>query len=259
MDKQGLFKFSFGCEAGEISEDVIITPFVPLKRFHKYCTVKASFSGRMYSSFTGERSGKKFSVIHCGMGDRFLGDAILLLETAKVERILFVGACGGLGDLGIGDIFVAENAFDGEGFTRYHKNGFDLDNIFNAGSLTGSDEGYTGLLRAFLSKRPRNENNVKYGNVFTIGSILAELDTTLQRIEAKGFKGVELEWSAVYHAAKSAGIKASALLFVSDLPLSKPLWGEMALFDKLVLKNSTEKVIKLGVEFVSYELPATSH
>ena len=251
MDKNKFFKYAFGCSPDSFPETIIITPFIPLKMFKEHCEITGALGGFLYSGFFAKKKSMDFAVIRCGMGDRFLGDAILLLGETNVKEILFTGACGGLGDEKIGNIFVCENAFDGEGFTRYHRDSFDLCDVLRAGTLISADSQYTGELEKFLSEKIEDRKTFSFGNIFTIGSILAEDKKTLKCIEAERYKGIDLELSAVYHAANIIGCRIAGLLYVSDLPLTKPLWEITTDDEKQVLKKALKEVVKLAVDFVS--------
>ena len=90
MNNEKFFKFFFGCSPSDFSQTVIITPFIPLKRFKEYGNATEDFKGKLYSSVTISGNKKKVTVLCCGMGSQFTGDAILLLGQTPVERIVFI-------------------------------------------------------------------------------------------------------------------------------------------------------------------------
>ena len=92
MDKEGLFSFTFGCSSSTITRKVIITPFMSLKRFTEDGEVLESFKGRVYSGKKLKSARGEYTLIYSGIGDRLLGDAVLLLGTVTpAEEILFAG------------------------------------------------------------------------------------------------------------------------------------------------------------------------
>ncbi len=244
-----LFKYSFGCPPETLQKTAIITPVFSAKKFAEYCKTLTSFRGRLCSGMTASKNERKFSIICCNMGAHFAGDAVLLFKETQVKQIIFAGSCGGLAGCNIGDLLVGENAFNGEGFTRYHMQSSDIKEIFNKGELIPADSDYTKSLQTFLEDHIKNKKSLKSGNIFTIGSILAEDRENLHLIEKKRFKAVDMELSAVYHAAGVIGRKITALMFVSDLPLEKPLWQKMSSQEKNNYNKTIEEVVRFSVEF----------
>jgi purine-nucleoside phosphorylase len=240
MDKQKLFKFCFGCDPSFFTETAVITPVFPLRRFKEYGEAVKDFKGRVYSGAVLKRGNGNVTVIHCGVGDRLTGDAVLLLENTPVRNLIFAGSCGGLKDCRIGDIVLCEKAFNGEGFSRYWAKDFEMEKVLDSGSLIPADEEFTERARAFSSKA---------GDIFTIGSLVAEEKGDVGKIEKKGFIGIDLELSAVYKAARVIGRKAAGLLFVSDLPLKKPLGEDFTAEEKEAYRKGLEKVIGSVMEF----------
>ncbi|MFH1552840.1 MAG: hypothetical protein ABID83_04300 [Candidatus Omnitrophota bacterium] len=254
MDKKKLFEYCFGCSPALFPETAIITPFLHVGRFAEHCQTLESFKGRLYSGITAVKDGQKFAVVHCRMGDRFMGDAVLLLNVSPVSKMLFAGACGGLTDCGIGDLVICESAFNGEGFSRYYGRDFDMKRIFDMGELNSADAGYTESLTKFLSRWMPDKTALKTGDIFTTGSLVAEQRANVLEIEKKGFMGIDMELSAVYCAARVAGLKAAGLVFVSDLPLKKPLWETLAPPEKNGYDMGAGELVRLSVEFVSKEV-----
>ncbi|MEA3489253.1 MAG: hypothetical protein U9R44_02785 [Candidatus Omnitrophota bacterium] len=251
MDEKKLFKHCFGCSPDGFPERVVMTPFIPVKRFAKQCDLLGDFKGQLYSGLVALKDGVKFAVVHCGLGNRLLGDAVLLLGGASVRNMLFVGACGGLNDCRIGDLLLCENAFNGEGFSRYHTRPFSIDKVFGAGQLVAADPDYTGCLKRFLTSKLPQRSDLKSGDVFTIGSLVAERQGCLADIAERGYKGIELELSAVFHGAREAGIKAAGIVFVSDLPMERPMWEEFTQEERDSYDNGVRELVRLSVDFVS--------
>jgi len=195
------------------------------------------------------RGGVRFAVIHCGMGDRSAGDAVLLLDVTPARRIIFAGTCGGLTGCRIGDLIVCENAFNGEGFSRYHSRHFSMKGIFDTGALAAADPGYTRDLKDFLSERLADRTILKTGGIFTTGSLMAESRKNVIGIEKKGFKGIDMELSAVYHAAHTINREAAGLVFVSDLPMEKPVWEELTARERSAYNSGIRELIRLSAEF----------
>lgn len=249
MDKEKLFKYSFGIHPKDLPSAAIITPFIPLKRFTAYCTKEASFSGRLFSGIIASKEEGKAAIITSGVGASITQDAIMLLGASPVKRLIFTGSCGGVNTSRIGDLIMCESAFNGEGFTRYHEGPYNIKEAFERGGSIDSDAEYTKEAKKFLTKNAQETKCIKSGNIFTIGALTAESKENLLLIEEKGFSGVDMELSIAYSAAKSAGIKAAGLLIVSDQPLKKPIWEEKSPEEKNRYKRNFEDMVKLSAEF----------
>lgn len=234
------FKYCFGCDPSVMPEVAIVTPFLPVKGFSKYCDTLESFKGRTYSGITASREGVKFAVVRSGMSSQLAGDAAALLADQGVKEILFTGSCGGFGPCKIGDLVIAKRAFDGGSFPQSISK-----DIFKLERFIASATDYTRELERFLLGKTEDNETLKKGDIFTISSLFLELGDGIREVEKKGFLGVDMELAAVYSACGDANISASSLLFVSDLPLSAPFW-EMDPDEEII-----EKVIKLSLEFVT--------
>ena len=250
MNKDKLFKFCFGCTPSVFSENVIITPFFPLKYFQEYMEVKQTFKGRLYSGFTTE---KNITVVRCGVGDRLMGDAVLLMGCTAARQAIFVGTCAGLKDCETGDLMVAESAFNGEGFSKYYDPGFSIANEMATGDVIEADHEYTESLFGFVKERLYVGGVLRKGSIFTIGSIVAEHERNLIRIQEEGFQGIDMELSAVYRAAEIAGILATGLLAVSDRPLIKGLGEEVNDSENRALDDGIRELVRLSIEFARAE------
>lgn len=253
MSDEKLFKFCFGAEPSVFSKRVILTPFLPLKRFESYCDVDAVFKGRLYSGFTAAIKGRKITIVYTGIGSGLAGDAVLLLRCTKAEELVFAGTCGGLNDCRIGDFIVSESAFNGEGFSKYHEKGFSIEKLFGTERIISAHPAYTKKLMRFLEERSMRyavrSMALKKGSIFTTGSLLAEERKNISFIQDKGFKGIEMELSAVYRAAEIAGIKAAGLLVVSDMPLTKGIWGELESFERKAFAKGIKDLVRFSLEF----------
>jgi len=252
MNKEKFFEFCFNLTAEILPETIIVTPFIPIEAFAEHCTVTKSFKGRLYSGIIAENKSRKFAVIFSGMGDRLSGDGILLMEKSPVRQIIFAGACGGLGGTEIGDLILCETAFNGEGFSMYHGGpSFSMEKIFNTGKSAPADNEYTKSIERFLSGKLEDRSILKKGDIFTIGSFLAETPENLLKIEQKNFIAIELELSSVYHAANLIGRKMTGLTIVSDLPKNKPLWEKQNITDRKKYTKTRNNLIKLLIEFAA--------
>jgi len=251
MNKEKFFNFCYNASPKDLPETVIITPFIPLKTFSDKSCVTKTFKGSLFSGIITKVKSRPFAVIFTGMGDRLAADGIMLMEKTPVEKIIFVGACGGLGKAEIGDLIIPETAFNGEGFSKYHEESFSMKKVLTFGKFAPANKKYTNSLEQFASRKLKTPGILKKGAVFTIGSFLAETQENLSRIEQKNFIGIDLELSAVYRAANVIKRKAAALTVVSDLPKKKPLWEKPNAIDKKKYTKNRNKLITLAIEFAT--------
>ena len=214
--KEEFFNYCYGCSHQDLPDKVILTPFLPLKKFGESCDIVQTFKGKLYSGIVALKNNVKFAVIRCGMGSQIAGDAVLLLGSAPVEEVLFVGACGGLGSSKIGDLIICEKAFDGGSFSRSCDDTSSFIDIISRGELISADTDYTRDLEEY--------SHLRKGNIFTIASLCSELSSDIKKIEDESFFGIDMELASIYAASKKMNIRSTALLVVSDLPLTKPLW-----------------------------------
>lgn len=251
MDKKKLFEFAFGLPFGEMPRDIIVTPFIPLKRFQEQCRPVRRFKGRLYEGFTGSNNGSSFGVVRCGIGDRLLGDAILLLEGSGATRVIFAGSCGGLAEVEIGDLIVCDRALDGEGFTRHFRRGSDISSVLEDAQWVSPDKDLSETCAKIIYEKTPAGIKCKKGPMFTTGSLLVETEGNIKKLSESGFAGIEMELSAVYAAALSAGIKAASILFVSDRPGDKPLWEPLSRKDKDSYNRGLRELVRMVVECIT--------
>lgn len=220
-----VLEVTFGCAPEEVAEDVVVTPFLPLRSFERHAdegTVRELAPPFFYKGLTGSFRGHPVTVILTGVGPSRVGDCVSILSLTPAKRVLFAGAVGGLGGgLAIGDFFLPVEAADGEGYTRYALRPFG--EVAAAAPRIRCDGGLEEALRRHLAGRGVA---LAEGRVFTIGSIAFESPENLRTLAAAGFDALEMELSAFYAAAARHGLLAAALTYVSDLPLASSLWQE---------------------------------
>jgi len=250
MNTEKMFKFSFGCNQEELPQTVVVSPYIPLKNFAKTCNIEKQFNGYLYSGGICSRENKTFGYICCGVGDRLMGDAILLLKETSVRNIIFIGSCGAFGECKIGDYIVAPEAVNGEGFSRYYDDE-KIETILSEQAPYLSSGELTENIKQYIANNKNDKREVNTGRVFTIGSILAEDDNALSALDENGIIGIEMELSAVYKSAEVSGKKAASVLIVSDLPLSKPIWGDIPKEDRTWYNEGKQEAIEMVINFIA--------
>lgn len=239
-DSEAILRLFFGCQGRQIAEFVVLMPLPRdnLDDLRKLCDeVWAEFSGWVGAGFTGLARGHYITAICPGTGSSQVGDATLALGYSPCRRAIFIGSVGGLGDrMRVGDIVVVEEAVIGEGFSRYHAAQAPSEDLY--GQLVRADDALVEALWVQARTKVRELDVVVHrGRVFTIESLLAESEQFLQAVAGRGCIGIEKEASALFTAARKAGIRATAALCVSDLPLH-----QQSLFVKRTRKVEEKRV-----------------
>ncbi len=239
----------FGCAPDEVSERVVVTPFIPLKNFRRHVDgpVTELAPPFFYKGFTAAFSGARVTVVHTGVGPSRVGDCLAFLSLTPARRVAFVGAVGGLApELAIGDWFEPVEAADGEGFSRYLREGFDA--VVSAAPRHPVPEAARGAVRRLLEARGFR---VRQGSVFTVGSIAAECPGHLRALRRAGYDAVEMELSAFLAAASHHGLEPAVFTYVSDLPLEKPLWAPLPAEQAAALRAAYRAAPLLALEWAA--------
>lgn len=171
---------------------------------------------KMWNCKTG---GRCFTFIVTGVGAGICSDAVLSLKATACKEILFIGSAGALsGNIKIGDVFLPERIFCGDGLCRYLQ-----ENIFE--DVFGREI----LLNMDLQNRIRiiaEDICVRQGiachtgksiSVETIYSQYKHIDTFLKM----GCECLEMEGAAVVMSAQMIGRSCAVVFCISDNSISR--------------------------------------
>ena len=204
------------CESTTIRPRVLVTPFWRAEIFTKVATkITEMVQGIVYEL---EYEGKLVSLIRSGIGAPQTGDVILALGCTSCEAVVFTGSVGGLANnIKIGDLVVVEKSVCGDGFSRYlDKNVLPNDCFLQS---VEPDCDLTEHIKKHAMEICCNKSvPLHEGIVFSTDSILAQFFRLDYLIDKSQCIGIEMETAAVFRAARLVGIKAGALLQVSDVP-----------------------------------------
>ncbi|MGB4858519.1 MAG: purine-nucleoside phosphorylase, partial [Dokdonella sp.] len=156
--------------------------------------------------YTGHYRGLRVSVLGSGMG--IPSCAIYATELARVygvRRIVRVGTCGGVGDVALGDLLLAQAASTDSNFNRLQFGGHDL--------AASAD---FGLLSATAQTASRQGISVRVADVFSTDCFYGGDTDLVAHLLRHGITGVEMESAGLYGVAMREGIKALSVLAVSD-------------------------------------------
>jgi purine-nucleoside phosphorylase len=120
--------------------------------------------------------------------------------------VIQTGCCGGLADeLETGDLFLAEEAFCGEGAAQYYRSTADL-----VGATIGA--------RQWRSLPAAAGAPLGCGRIYSTAALLAEGDADLAAWHAGGFAAVDMATAATFAVAEHFGMDRASILFVFDNP-----------------------------------------
>ena len=157
--------------------------------------------------FTGTWNGRPVSVMGGGMG--IPSTAIYVTELARsygVRRIIRIGTCGGLGDVAMGEVLLAQSGSTDSRFNRMQFGGHDL--------AASAD---FGLLRAAVDSAAEQDLAVRVANVCSTDCFYDGDPQVLDHLRRHHIIGVEMETAGLYGLAMREGFRALAILTVSDL------------------------------------------
>lgn len=196
-------------EPGAIA-DTVLLPGDPLRARHiarKFLdgAVKVNALRNMFA-YTGYCRGRRVSVMGSGMG--IPSCAIYATELARVygvRRIIRIGTCGGVGDVALGDLLLAQAASTDSRFNRLQFGDYDL-------AACADFE----ILSSVANTAAAQEIAVRIAHVFSTDCFYGGDPQLLERLRQHRIVGVEMESAGLYGLALREGIQALSVLTVSD-------------------------------------------
>jgi purine-nucleoside phosphorylase len=194
---------------GDIA-DIVLLPGDPLRaRFiaERFLADVATVNTRRNMlGYTGTCGGRRVSVMGSGMG--IPSSAIYATELARVygvRTIIRIGTCGGVGDVGIGDVLLAQGASTDSRFNRLQFGGHDL------AACADFD-----LLSACAGSAAGRTMPVRVANVFSTDCFYDGDPALVPHLLRHRIAGVEMESAGLYGLAMREGFCALSVLAVSD-------------------------------------------
>ncbi len=204
----------YGCEADEVAETVLLTPFDDtVGALRQRAEAAKEFEG-FFRGFTARLGGREVSVFNSRIGSPSASDCVYYLRFTPCRRIVYTGIIGALQRrIRIGDLIVPTAAFRGEGASRYF-----VEEAYPAVADFG-------LLRDLASALEEvyagADIDIHYGPIYTTDSFAAETEEFLRRWQSRNLLGIEMETSAIYTIATLYGMRAAAVHIVSDNPVAE--------------------------------------
>lgn len=164
-------------------------------------------SVRNMLGFTGSYEGMPVSVMGTGMGIPSASIYVNeLINTYGVKRLVRVGSCGGIStDVAIRSLILAIGAGTESGVNRARYGGWDFPATADYG-----------LLSAAVDAAKENGHDVTVGNVHSSDSFYNPVADALATWQRMNVLAVEMEAAGLYGIAAELGVRALAVLTVSD-------------------------------------------
>ena len=196
-------------EPGAIA-DTVLLPGDPLRARH----IAREFlddavevtTRRNMLGYTGHYRGLRVSVMGSGMG--IPSCAIYATELTRVygvRRIVRVGTCGGVGDVALGDLLLAQAASTDSNFNRMQFGGHDLAACADFG-----------LLSAVADTASHQGIDLRVASVFSTDCFYGGDPALVARLLQHRIAGIDMESAGLYGLAMREGIQALSVLVVSD-------------------------------------------
>lgn len=196
-------------EPGAIA-DIVLFPGDPLRARHiarEFLDSPIEFNTRRNMlGYTGSWLGRPVSVMGSGMG--IPSSAIYATELARVygvRRIVRLGTCGGVGDVALGDLLIAQGASTDSRFNRLHFGDHDLAACADFA-----------MLRAVVDTAERQSVSVRVAHVFSTDCFYDGDRDLVAHLRRHRILGIDMESAGLYGLAMREGIAALSLLTVSD-------------------------------------------
>ncbi|TLX22245.1 purine-nucleoside phosphorylase [Thermomonas fusca] len=190
--------------------DTVLLPGDPLRaRFLAHELLEAPVqvnARRNMLGYSGHWRGQPVTVMGGGMG--IPSTAIYVTELARtygVRRIIRVGTCGGVGDVEIGDVLLAQSGSTDSRFNRMQFGGHDLSTCADFA-----------LLRAAVDAAVEQGVPARVASVFSTDCFYDGDPQLLAHLRRHRIHGIEMETAGLYGLAMREGSAALAVLAVSD-------------------------------------------
>ena len=196
-------------EPGEIA-DTVLLPGDPLRaRFvaQELLDAPAQVTARRNMlGYTGHWKGQRVSVMGGGMG--IPSTAIVVTELVRVygvRRIVRIGTCGGIGDVVVGDVLLAQSGSTDSRFNRMQFGGHDL-------AACADFQ----LLRRAVDTAKAAAMAVRIADVFSTDCFYDGDPNVLDHLRRHHILGIEMETAGLYGLAMRERFQALSILAVSD-------------------------------------------
>ena len=196
-------------EVGSIAPTVLL-PGDPLRAKHIATQFLSECvevnTRRNMLAYTGRYRGERITIMGSGMG--IPSCAIYVTELARVyavKRIIRIGTCGGIGDVEIGDLLMAQSAATDSNFNRLHFGGHDLSACADFG-----------LMQDVSAQARRVGIALRVAHVFSTDCFYDGDADILGLLARHHISGIEMESAGLYGVAMRERIQALSVLTMTD-------------------------------------------
>ncbi len=234
------FERLFGINESKVKKTCVILPLLS-KNLLKFLNIENLYRGKLYAS--GENN--SFTIIQTGIGAPLLGDSMLYLKDTACKNVVLFGSCGLVSKkqaLDIGGIVAPSKCLAFESFTSMLLKDKMPSSIFSPDK---------DLFKDFIATY--KNSSIKEVTCATLGSLKLETDY-IGLFEKENIDVLDMECSAFFSSAKSIGLKAIALFYVTDILIEKPFYTPLSAKDSLSLNSSIEHGVDLICRFIENKL-----
>ncbi|MBS0569859.1 MAG: purine-nucleoside phosphorylase [Proteobacteria bacterium] len=190
--------------------DTVLLPGDPLRArsvAHELLDAPVEVTARRNMlGYTGRWRGIPVSVMGGGMG--IPSTAIYATELARVygvRRIVRIGTCGGIGEVQVGDVLLAQSGSTDSRFNRVQFGEHDLAACADFR-----------LLRAAVDAAVALDLDARVAHVFSTDRFYSGDAALIDHLRRHRISGVEMETAGLYGLAMRENVQALAVLAVSD-------------------------------------------
>lgn len=122
-----------------------------------------------------------------------------------MRRIVRIGTCGGVGDVALGDLLLAQSASSDSRFNRLHFGDHDLAACADFA-----------LLKAVVDTAARRQVSARVAHVFSTDCFYDGDPELAARLRRHRIVGIDMESSGLYGLGMREGVQCLSLLTVSD-------------------------------------------
>lgn len=142
----------------------------------------------------------------CVYGAPMASEIVHIFGMLGTKLVIQTGNCGALGDgLQAGDLFLATEAYCGEGASQYYKTDGKI--------VEASMELFENPVIAQI-----HPECFRIGRIYTTSALFAESSADIERWYQQGYAAVDMETAATFAVAEHFGMQRMSILFVFDNP-----------------------------------------
>jgi purine-nucleoside phosphorylase len=234
------FETLFGVKTTDVKNTCVLLPLLS-KNIVKQFGVPRLSRGTIYSAGNSAH----FTLIRTGVGSALAGDVVLYLTDTQCRTVILFGSCGlvdSSSGVQIGDLLSPGKCYAAESFTRL---------------LEGNSRGWgvyypdRNLNKQLLNAE--GAGDIRSATCLSIGSLRLQ-DAMRDTIKRKAIAAVDMECASVFAAAAHTGLRAVALLYVTDIIGEKSYHAELNREDGAVLTSSIRNAVRILCEFIEKKL-----